>query len=131
MSIYINYNVHRQADDLNHALYDIGKWHMMTDVCLWAARRGLIDLMKWARQRRYIWDYNACMGAAHNRGHFELKEWMRANIDPPDFDADEWTRANIDPPDFEFDEWMLATVEPPHLNIIRLYPDNPQRLVLH
>ena len=48
------------------------------DVCVWAARRGCLEVLKWARVNGCPWDERVCEFAAEG-GHLEVLRWAHAN----------------------------------------------------
>jgi hypothetical protein len=48
------------------------------DVCFWAACRGRLEILKWARANGFSWDEETCNQAASS-GHLEVLQWLIAN----------------------------------------------------
>ena len=53
------------------------------NICAYAAKRGHLDILKWARLNGIHWDSHTCMEAAKN-GHFDVLKWARSNGCPWD-----------------------------------------------
>ena len=51
------------------------------DTCSYAASGGQLDVLQWARANGCPWDESTCAKAAH-RGHLETLQWARANGGP-------------------------------------------------
>ncbi|SPN79848.1 Ankyrin repeat-containing protein [Brazilian cedratvirus IHUMI] len=53
--------------------------HPWTDnVCAWAAGRGLLEVLKWARANGFPWNVEVCNQAASS-GHLEVLKWLIDN----------------------------------------------------
>ena len=52
-----------------------------TNMCLWAAAGGQLEMLKWMREQnpQWAWDTDTCFAAAYG-GHLEVLKWLRANI---------------------------------------------------
>src|SRR5947207_3703945 len=61
-------------------IYFNNEWNkfLKSHVCNIAAKNGWIDLLKWARERKYRWNILTCIYAAEN-GHLELLRLARMN----------------------------------------------------
>jgi len=56
------------------------------NVCDWAASRGSVRLLKWARENNRDWSASTCSYAAHN-GHLPALQYLHENGCPWDWDA--------------------------------------------
>jgi hypothetical protein len=68
--------------------YVTGKWNQIKNVCNYAARRGHLEVLQWARENGCHWDKWTCAYAA-KCGHLEILQWARENGCP----WDKWTCA--------------------------------------
>jgi len=50
------------------------------DTCSYAASKGYIALLQWARAQQCPWDEDTCSYAATMNGHLELLKWARASL---------------------------------------------------
>jgi hypothetical protein len=53
-------------------------------VAIWAARRGCLHILKWAREKGCYWDAGTCSAAAEG-GHLKILQWARENGCPWDY----------------------------------------------
>jgi hypothetical protein len=49
--------------------------------CEYAAGRGCLSVLKWARAQGFPWKFSTCGGAARN-GHLAVLQWARAQLLP-------------------------------------------------
>jgi len=57
-----------------------------SDMCMWAALSGQLEVLKWMRAQNPPCPWNALTCRAAARGHLEVLEWMRAQNPPcPEF----------------------------------------------
>ena len=96
------------------------------DVCLWAADRGHLPVLQWARENGCPWDEKTCSYAAEE-GHLAVLQWARENGCPWDADTCslaaagghlavlQWARENGCP----WDEWVCSfAAKGGHLDVL-------------
>jgi hypothetical protein len=63
---------------LDDVYFLTGEWIKIECVADYAAKNGLLDLIKWTREHHFPLDSGTCSIAATN-GHFEFLKWTRGN----------------------------------------------------
>jgi len=82
------------------------RWNWM--VCAFAAERGDIAMLQWARAQEppCPWSSAVCIAAAQN-GNMKMLQWARAQEPPCPWNWEVWMRAQING-DRKMLEWLMA-----------------------
>ena len=62
----------------NESNFILGKWSLISNICLFAAENGHLEFLKWAKSNGCDFYLDTCAYAAKN-GHLKVLKWARAN----------------------------------------------------